>query len=496
VITFGPLCALAALVVGIFAGEALGPGSADVALVTALALIIGGLLMRGRRGFALALIGCALLGGATTQRALHGLVTSPLDAAVARRDRVQVQGSLEEDPSGPRFVVQVLARLSRVDGTDAGSRTVLLVGGGDVTTQLRVLEAGDRVTVTGTLEPLSGYDLRYRWRHAVAQLQVAELTAFAGPRSPLDRLANTSRGAVLRGADGLPATERAVLAGFLLGDTRAIPDDLVDDFRNAGLSHLLAVSGANVAFVLAVATPLLIRLRLGSRLVIGLLILILFGTMTRWEPSVLRASAMAGLAMGATFLGRPVPASRILTLAATGLLVADPFLLHSVGFLLSCGASAGILWLGPAISARVPGPKWIGDALGVTTAAQLGVLPVLLPVFGTVPLVALPANLLAAPMVGPLTVWGLVAGVVGGVVGPGIAHWLQLPTFALLRWVETVARTAAEQPIALDGRGVCGLAALVCLAVALFRVVRPGVGPKSPDGGTGRLARDAALPPR
>ena len=97
----------------------------------------------------------------------------------------------------------------------------------------------------------------------------------------------------------------------------------------------------------------------------------------------------------------------------------------------------------------------------------------LLPVFGTVPLVALPANLFAAPIVGPLTVWGLVAGVVGGIVGPGIAHWLQLPTYALLRWVETVARTSAQAPLAMDSRALLGLAAITCALVALFRMVRP-----------------------
>lgn len=242
-----------------------------------------------------------------------------------------------------------------------------------------------------------------------------------------------------------------------------------------------------IAFVLAIATPLLGRLRLGSRLVVGLMILVLFGTMTRWEPSVIRACAMAGIAMATTFLGRPVPASRILTLAAIALLIADPFLLRSVGFLLSCGAAAGILWFGPALSARIPGPAVIGDALGVTAAAQIGVLPVLLPVFGTVPLIALPANLLAAPIVGPLTVWGLIAGVAGGLVGPGLAHWLQLPTYALLRWVELVAHTAAAAPLAVDGRALCGLAAIGCAAVAGLRVLRPR---------DGRLGPDAALPPR
>ncbi len=482
----GPACALGALVAGILAGEARGPGSAGLAVGVAVALLVAALRWRGGRGFLIALVGCALLGGAVMQRALHGLAVSPLVTATELRTRVVLEGTLADDPSGPRFEVQVLVRLGTVDGVLAGDRTVLLVGGGDVTSRLRVLEAGDHVTVEGTLEPLSGFDTRYRWRHAVARVQVTDLVDFGPPRSPLGRLANSARAAVLGGGSALPATERALLAGFLLGDTRALPDDLVHDFRDAGLSHLLAVSGANVAFVLAIAGPLLRRLRLGSRLALGLGVLVLFGTMTRWEPSVLRASAMAGIAMGATFIGRPAPASRLLAYAAFGLLVADPFLVHSVGFLLSCGAAAGIVVLAPAFSARIPGPRVVGEALGVTAAAQIGVLPVILSVFGTMPLIALPANLFAAPIVGPLTVWGLVMGVLGGLLGPGVARVVQLPTYALLRWVETVARVSASEPIAIDGRDLCGLVALGCLGAVLLRMRR---------GRPGRLDRDAALPP-
>jgi competence protein ComEC len=343
------------------------------------------------------------------------------------------------------------------------------------------------VQVHGSLGPLTGFDERYRWRHAVGELRLAEITAFEPPSSPVMRVANRARTAVLDGTRMLPATERALLAGFLLGDTRALPAALVDDFRDAGLSHLLAVSGANVAFVLALAGPLLGRLRLGARLGGGMAVLVLFGTMTRWEPSVLRASAMAALAMFATLLGRPASGRRLLALAVAGLLLADPFLLHSIGFLLSTGAAAGIVLLAAPFAARIPGPRPVAEALGVTAAAQLGVLPVLVPVFGTVPLVALPANLLAAPVVGPLTVWGFVAGVAGGVLGPGVAHWLQLPTYALLRFVETVASTAAKEPLAVDGRGLSGLLALGCLAAALLRRTksRPG-----------RLGRDAPVPPR
>jgi competence protein ComEC len=468
----GPVCALAAVVIGILVGERRGAGGAAGGLIVAVLLLMLALRWRGRHGFVIALIACTLLGGAVMQRALHGLEASPLRDAIERRDSVEVEGTLVDDPSGPRFEVHVLARLRSIDGNTAGGRTVLLVGAGELTSRLRVLSAGDQVTVVGSIEPLSDYDLRYRWNHAVARVRVAELLDFAAPRSPLARLANAARAAVLRGATALPATERALLAGFLLGDTRALPDDLVDDFRNAGLTHLLAVSGANVAFVLAIIGPLLRRLRLGSRLVVGLSVLVVFGTMTRWEPSVLRASAMAGIAMAATFLGRPAPASRLLTLAAIGLLVADPFLVHSVGFLLSCGAAAGIVLLSPAISARIPGPRAIADALAVTAAAQIGVLPVILPVFGTMPLIALPANLLAAPVVGPLTVWGLLAGVVGGVLGPGPAHWLQLPTYALLRWVETVAHLSASTPLAIDARALCGLLAVAGAVAGLWGMVR------------------------
>ena len=428
------------------------------------------------------------------QRALHGLEVSPLTVPVAQRATVVIAGSLVDDPSGPPHFAHVLLRVTRVDGASGGGRTVVAIGSGDDASRLRILSSGDQVTMRGELEPLDGFDTRERWRHAVGRFRVSELLGFAGPASPLRRVANSLRDAVLRGGSGLPPTERALEAGFLLGDTRAIPPELVTDFRDAGLSHLLAVSGANVAFVLVLAGPLLRRLRLGPRALGGGIVLVLFGTMTRWEPSVLRATVMAGAVLGANLLGRPAPAGRVLALAALTLLVVDPFLIHSVGFLLSCGACAGIVLLAPWLATRIPGPAAVREALSVTLAAQLGVAPVLLPVFGTVPMIALPANLLAVPVVGPLTIWGLIAGLVGGVAGPSVALVLQLPTLSLLRWVETVAGTAAETPLALDARGAWGVAALTGAAsfgVGLARLRR-----RSASDAADRLEGDGRRVPR
>ena len=448
----GPIVLVVALAAGVLLGDALGSGSAVVPLVVGLASLVLGYRRRASTaGLVLAALAMASLGVGVEQRALHGLAAWPLAGAVEDRADGQAVLTLTEDPDGPRFQTEAVATLSSFRAHDAGQRRVLAVASGDTMSALGVLDAGDRLRVSGSLAPLHGYSTRLRWRHVVAEFHIDDVIAIARPDSPWYRVANRAREMVFAGSRVLPSTPRALLSGFLLGDTRAIPDDLVTAFRDAGLSHLLAVSGADVAFALAITEPALRRLRRGPRFAVGVGVIVLFGTMTRWEPSVLRASVMAALVMLARAIGRPADAARVLVLAVIVLLVADPFLLHSVGFLLSCGACAGIVVGSRPITRWLRGPAWFREALGVTAAAQVGVAPVILTTFGTLPLVALPANLLAAPFVGPLTVWGLIASVVGSALGPSAALWLQLPTLTMLRSVEVIARTAARVPLAVDG---------------------------------------------
>jgi competence protein ComEC len=235
---------------------------------------------------------------------------------------------------------------------------------------------------------------------------------------------------------------------------------------------LTAVSGENVAFVMALCAPVLRRLRLSGRLVAGAAVLVVFGTMTRWEPSVVRAIAMALVGLLAGYLGRPTSGLRALALAATVLLAIDPFLLHSVGFLLSCGASLGIALLARPISRRLRGPAWVREVLGVTAAAQVGVAPILIPVFGSMPLVSLPANLVAVPLAAPLTIWGLASGIAGGfvvTVVPQVTSLLALPTTALLHALRAIAAVASRVPVSIDGRGALAVIAFGCLAAAAMR---------------------------
>jgi competence protein ComEC len=280
---------LGAVIAGILAGQAEGAGRAGAAvLVAPLGIATAALARRRAARVVVAVLAFGLLGAAVTQRALHGLVRSPLAHPVAELADVSLRGTLVEDPAESRWETRVLVRaraFREIHGgwRDAGGRRVLVEGSGDAAVPLRVLEAGDGVTLDGWLGPLEGFDAQDRWRHAVGVLHTSALVALRDPTSPLQRVAEDARGLVLAGAGRLAPVDRALLGGFLVGDTRGLPDALVEQFRDAGLTHLLVVSGENVAFVLALFAPLLRRLGLRGRLVGGLAVLVLFGTMTRWE---------------------------------------------------------------------------------------------------------------------------------------------------------------------------------------------------------------------
>jgi competence protein ComEC len=189
--------------------------------------------------------------------------------------------------------------------------------------------------------------------------------------------------------------------------------------------------------------------------------------------------------MAATFLGRPAPAGRLLCGAVVVLLLADPFLLHSLGFLLSVAATAAIVAFAPALARRLPGPEWIRDALAVSLAAQLGVTPVLLAVQGSVPLVSPLANLVAVPLAEPLTVVGFAVATVAGLAGGGVgrlAHLGLAPLAAMLGWIRLIAHLGAAVPVVLHLRGALG----ACALAATFEAIRRGLG--------GSLRADA--PPR
>ena len=332
--------------------------------------------------------------------------------------------------------------------------------------------AGERVHISGTARPATSD--WHRWRHVAATLTVDAVGSRA-EAAPVAAFANRVRRLLESGARSLPDDSRAMFGGMVYGDDRSQSPRLSDDFRAAGLGHLLVVSGQNVAFVLALASPLMVRARPGVRLVVLLALLGVFALLTRFEPSVLRAAAMAGVAVTSAALGRPESGRRTLAWAVAAVLVADPFLVRVLAFQLSVCATCGLLWITPALAETLPGPRPLRLAVATTAGAQLAVMPLLVAVFGTVPLASLPANVAAGPASAPVMMWGLTGGVGAGLLGGRLAWLVHRPTAALLWWVRAVAEAAAAAPPAMLGAaGAAVVGGGVVLVLAARTVGRSG----------------------
>jgi competence protein ComEC len=275
------------------------------------------------------------------------------------------------------------------------------------------------------------------------------------PGSPVLRIGNALRKRVIDQLSPLEG-ERALLAGFLVGDISGVSEFDQSAMRRAGLSHYTAVSGSNVAIFLGLlflaAGPLGIGPR--RRAVIGLLGLPVFAAATGFEPSVLRASAMAALVLGGRLAGIALEAWQVVAAAVVGLLALDPGLSSDSGFQLSVAATAGVI-----VGSRYPVTGgWAWRALTVGAGAQLAVAPLLILHFGQVPLLSPLANLVAAPLVAAATVLGSL-GVAGLAPATGLAVIGASTVLA-------IARHASGWPQI----GWAGLSlALIALVVAILR---------------------------
>ena len=297
-----------------------------------------------------------------------------------------------------------------VVGGAASGRHLGLWTFGRVARRLDERAAGERVAASGAFAPPPAeFARQLAARHVVGRLDVDVITGWTEgsprPRLPIGCVASSHGGLRTLPPDGL-----GLYLGMVLGDDRAQPPDQLAAFRGAGLSHLTAVSGQNVALLLVIVGPLLRRLRPGVRLGATVVVIAWFALLTRFEPSVMRATAMAALAAVTVFLGRPSEPVRLLCVAVAGLVLVDPLLVWSVGFWLSVGATGGIAVLAGPLATRLPGPRPFAEAAAVSLAAQVGVAAPSIAVFGGVPLASVPVNVLAAPLAAAVMIYGLPAG--------------------------------------------------------------------------------------
>lgn len=395
---------------------------------------------------------------------LAGLVLAAAMAALAGAAWSRATDAVPGPVDGPaRLVTDPDRRAATVRVVlEVEGRRYEVWAGGSPGRRLEARSAGEVVWIEGERLAAGAGAERLAVAHVVGRLRVERVGAWA-PGRPLDRAANRVRALVGRGVRVWPDAESALFLGLVLGDDRDEPFAMVSAFRASGLAHLTAASGQNIAFVLAGAGPLLRRLRPGWRLGATLAVIGWFVVLTRAEPSVLRAGAMAAIGVVALTFGREGAPLRLLALATIGLVAVDPLLAWSVSFLLSVGATVGLVVLAGPIERRLPGPPWLRLPVAVTMAAQVGVAPVALTVFGSLPVVAIPANLLAVPVAGAVMLVGLPVAMVAAGLPDAVAGTLTWPVLAAVRWVWTVAELGARArlPAVVDGAGWAVLVVVV-----------------------------------
>ncbi|MDX3311070.1 ComEC/Rec2 family competence protein [Streptomyces sp. ME08-AFT2] len=343
-----------------------------------------------------------------------------------------------------------------------------------------------RLRVAGRLAPALVRGDRFA---AVLRVRDRAAPSIVGRPSAAQRSAGRLRAGLRAATDGLPADARALLPGLVVGDTSRITPELDEAFKETDLAHTLAVSGSNLTIILALllgppglaqqverrglaprlGVPLRATAALGGVLTLG------FVVVCRPDPSVLRAAACGAVVLLALVTGRRRSLVPALATAVLLLVLYDPWLARSYGFLLSVLATGALLTLAPRWSAalrrrRVP-PR-LAEALAAAGAAQALCAPVVAVLSARVSLVAVPCNLLVEFAVAPATVLGFAVLATAPVAMP-VAEALAWCAGWPAEWVAGVARTGAALPGAgIDWPG--SWAGALLLAVVTAVAVRSG----------------------
>lgn len=428
----------------------------------------------------------AWLAAALGLAALAGLGAGSLRLAAIERGALHAPAGAEVTATGhvSGFAQRGFGEVRIPLRTEAGR--VLLV----VPEPVPDVAVGAEVRARGEIaEPADGFERsRVERAGAVAELRATEVELTGGARGglagALDRVRGRAEDAL---GTGMSEEEAALARGFVLGQDDRIDAATREEFKRAGLSHLLAVSGQNVMLLAVLGGALFALFGAGLRMRLALTILLIaaYVPIAGAGPSIQRAGIMGAAAIAATMLGRPSERAYPLLLAGAVTLLIDPRFGSDVGWQLSFAAVAGIMiWarslrdaVAAAMPARVPSrlASPLAEGAALTIAATVATAPLIAHAFGAISLAALPANVAVLPAIAPLMWIGMAMGVLAQLppwmtaLGPlEPMAWLGYLEARLVDYVAWVAGAFAGPSWAQVDLALPGVAApvLATLAVA------------------------------
>ena len=439
----------------------------DAVLFMALLVLAGAAAVPHARLPALALA-VAVAGWGWGSLRLDALDRSVLGLQV---DRV---GSAEVVVTGPArrgaFALRVPAEARRFVDAHVDEPVLLELPLGRSPPQGAILAL--RATVVAPRSAEDGFDERgWLARRGVHVILRGRDWRVVGRRGGIGGLSDRLRGHVASSiAPGLEGERRAVLAGIVLGEDEGLSDGLQESFKAAGLYHLLAVSGQNVAFlagaVLVLASLLGISRLHAEAAAMGAIVAYVLAV--GWQPSVVRAGVAGILASLAWLVSRPRDRWHFLALGAAILLAWTPATVFEPGFQLSFAAVAAIFLLVPRLMSTLEGyplPRWLRNALAISIACGLATAPILWLQFGSIQVYSLLANALVTLAIGPLLGIALLGTLLAPVL-PSAALALAWLNGWLAAYIAACARLVGELPLAQTSSG---------LAVAMLLLVPAGV---------------------
>ncbi|MBF8290886.1 MAG: fold metallo-hydrolase, partial [Chloroflexi bacterium] len=357
---------------------------------------------------------------------------------------------------------------------------------------------GDALEIDGEIEPRPDgeYGDYLRRIGAAGTVRARSMTLVTAPGGPGRALEGLRRGADEALRRAIPEPEAGLASGILIGLRDRVDRELAGAFTAVGASHVVAISGWNIAIVAATLGALVGRVARRRRAVIIALAIVVYVVLVGASPSVVRAAVMAGVVLLARELGRPSRAAAAIGWAVTLLLLVDPRLIDDIGFRLSALATGGLILWGTPLAQRLAGTEpgraraWLAESLGVSLAAQLATLPIVALEFGRLSIVSPLVNLGVVPLVAPAMAAGAVALGAGVLTLAGapllIATIGGLPAWALLAGIVGLVRAGASVPfasVALEPPWDAGVAVVSALVIALAdRVFRKRGGAPSRAG--------------
>ena len=446
---------------------------ADVLLPAACAAATGALLGRDLRRLALAGLALAILGlwwGALRETALEqSVLASHLGERAAAR--VVVTGPARRT----QFALRAPAQVVRFGDEELRERVLLELPPGRAPPQGAILEL--RARPVEPRGPETGFDER-AWlaRQGIHVVLRGENPRVVGRRGGIGGVADRLHAHVEQTLARATAGERrAVLTGIVLGEEGGIDTSLRDAFRASGLTHLLAVSGQNVA-ITAIGVVWVARLAGIGRIAgegLAILVVLAYALAVGWQPSVVRAAVAGILASLGWITARPRDRWHAMAVGALVLLAWTPTAGLDPGFQLSFAAVAAIFLAVPRVAGvpdAYPVPRGVWDVLVVAVACGLVTAPIVWLHFGSVALWTVPANLAAEPAMPPLIALSLAAAAFEPVL-PGVATSLAWLAGWCAAWIAFVARVVSGWPSAQIHSAVA-LTAVLALAAAPVGVRR------------------------